>query len=1084
MCEHGRDLTYLGNFSDGNVGNFVGENIWQQRDTELCWDNYRDRNDAVGFEANRGNDLHRNCGSGINISLVSRRELPSENIEIEKPVCSVSFKRCYDKQNLNNVGNEAKNDLLKNVCNRNVCLSMQTELTISTKITLISNENPRIYIPDSSTWDNKRRKFFSSHKKRSKKTNKEEAKRAEETDVPSNFRCTFENCCGNCESYIMEIPNNDCTTYNNWQNNNFNTRNICFDDCCCPREMKVDCCSSNEPKIEFYDRQGLSKHCLQRVHFARKNNCAEKKHSSCSFCSRKCTPSKASLFVEIGESVADVCNLTSGRVFRRDDSMESGKDDCGRKEYCSLKRNKSDLSKRRGKKKQNDAAKCNPSCKGRPARSNSDRIAFVEMSTDDGAVEQAMQEAFCNEVPRRSSVCFQEVHDCRPQTESGMYLDAETTDSKQQCNAGERSLLGDMRKGKLWTQLQDTYKNLVKAATTSICQLVKQSSRFKRSKKSAKDCLTCATSTKECEKSLCSDQCNQSEAYECLYEGTCWKEIMAQESNNCDMHCCRNVAGLPDCQKPICQNDHWRHIREPQEQSRAQRDCDPRNNLRGNAYPSNEGPLEQPQCPRRKLARKRGGGDSSNQKRRYSNPSRRANQNNAEQSSGSSNPNPKNQMIKQLLSPNEQQTERATMHIDVTVQASAIRAVVDPSNSPFVTESLSYQKRIKTIKRLETYTDAIADTSNNERERFRAKESGPVIQEFDSSMQPLPAYKEETKSPKRQPSLGTKRTVTPSSTPSRYGSSSPGSPGSRSPKSDAAKSVSSTPRRESLQKVKSTVKQDKTNGKSTMPSKEVQCTIISKQQVICVSTVTKDVSSQVEELCSCEPKNGAVAEAKDESSEYTLAQPTVEEPVEQSMEQPVEKTAPETSGVVITPVDESKLEQTPEEKDVTEEPVTIDLTETKEGEPVEESTEKDATKETAPLFKEITPLTPAAETPSKAMTSVTDQKMEDPIAPFEFSREFNGKRTYVSVQMQTSNTILTQILSEFEVGNKKRQVLMSIRLESNLDEQQASGSVDDEVLTVRCSRVCPRGSTGATKGIFARTVRIFCHAVLYDPIRR
>ncbi|CAK9825663.1 hypothetical protein ANTRET_LOCUS3630 [Anthophora retusa] len=1045
MCEHSRDVSYQGNFSDGSPGNFDAENIWQQRDTEFSYDNYG--NDGNGFIVNHSNDPHRNCKSGINVSLVSRKELPCENVEIEKPICNVSFKRCYE--------------------NAPKC-------------------------------DNKRKKFFPSSRCIFKKSNKEDANRP---DCASNFRCTFENCCGNCESYIMEVPNNDCTAYKNWQNNNFESRNLCFEDCCCPREMKVyssnlsvrpqrscgacvenrDCCfSSNEPKIDFCDRPASSKHFLQRVHFAKKKNCAEKKHSSCSFCSRKCTPSKASLFVEIGESMADVCNLASGQVFHCDDPIESVKDDCGRKNHCFLKRNKSDMLKSRGKKKHSDSAKCNSNCKGRPGavmRCNSDRIAFMETCADDGVIEQTVQEACCPEMLGRSSVCFQEVQDCRSQTESNMYLIGATIDCKQQCDTGERSLLDDIRKGRLWTQLQDTYKTLVKAATTSICQIMKQSSKFKRSKKCDKDCLTRATCTKEREKSMCADQCNQSEVYECLYEGTCWKKIMEQESNNCDIHCCRNVccenvAGLSECQKPPCQRSslldvHWKHNRKHQKQSRKQREwhCDPRNNHHRNVYPFNEGPVKDSRCPRYKVTRKRGGGDFSNQKRRQLNMNRNQSSSNGEQSSSSSNSNPKNEVMKQPMSQNEQQTERATMHIDVTVQASAIRAVVDPSNSPFITESLSYQKRIKTIKRMETYSDALPDSSYNKRDVSTAKESGTVIQEVDSSVQSLPAQREEAKSSKKQVGPATKRTVTPSSTPTKPGASSPRTSASRSLKSDNAKSVSSTQRKASLQKDKSVTKPEKTNSKLAMPTKEVQCAIISKEHVICGS---KDALIQVENLCYCGITKGTSPEAKkteekkDESAgtsedpevegvgtsedspvEDQPAEDTPTEPIiEQPEEQPVEKTTPPVLEVEITPV-ESKMEQVPEEK----EPDVVDLTEStsKEKEPAKEPS-VEPTKETISPFKEITPATP--DRFGSTLTPVTDRRasVSDPSAPIEFSREFNGKRTYVSVQMQTSSTILTQILSEFKEGNKKRQVLMSIRLQSNLDGQpQPSGSSDDGV---------------------------------------
>lgn len=40
-------------------------------------------------------DTHKNCKSGININIVSQQ--PCENIKLEKPLYTVSFKKCCDK---------------------------------------------------------------------------------------------------------------------------------------------------------------------------------------------------------------------------------------------------------------------------------------------------------------------------------------------------------------------------------------------------------------------------------------------------------------------------------------------------------------------------------------------------------------------------------------------------------------------------------------------------------------------------------------------------------------------------------------------------------------------------------------------------------------------------------------------------------------------------------------------------------------------------------------------------------------------------------------------------------------------------
>lgn len=211
-----------------------------------------------------------------------------------------------------------------------------------------------------------------------------------------NFRCTFENCCGKCESYIMEMQNNDCNSCNScndcnsaWQNNE--------EDCCCPREMEV---------VEDY--QNPSKQCLQHVHFGscpKAQNCARSDHSTCSFCSRKCTPSKASLFVEIGESVGNVCNLNSAQAFRCD-SMELI-DDCMRNEHCSVKRNKSDCFRSKHKCKKNEA-KFNPNCQGRPGameRSYSDGMPRMNLYVDNCTVET--QEGW-TEMRNTRSITFEE----------------------------------------------------------------------------------------------------------------------------------------------------------------------------------------------------------------------------------------------------------------------------------------------------------------------------------------------------------------------------------------------------------------------------------------------------------------------------------------------------------------------------------------------------------------------------------------------------------------------------------------------------------------------------------------------------
>lgn len=242
----------------------------------------------------------------------------------------------------------------------------------------------------------------------------------------------------------MEIPESDCGAYQNWQSADLGSANACFDDCCCPRKMRVyssnlsvesithpqpscvtcaesgRCCPAEEPKCEYFvtDCHASSKHCLQRVHFT-KDPSTKTNHSSCSFCSRKCTPSKASLFVEVGESMADVCNLRqrrSGQVSRcASDSTESFGNDTREKGDTAVRRNKSGLFRSRSK-----SRKYTASCKSRPGavtRSYSDRIACMDSCVDDDATELGICEPMepCNQKLRNamSNVSFRESGECR-----------------------------------------------------------------------------------------------------------------------------------------------------------------------------------------------------------------------------------------------------------------------------------------------------------------------------------------------------------------------------------------------------------------------------------------------------------------------------------------------------------------------------------------------------------------------------------------------------------------------------------------------------------------------------------------------
>lgn len=278
---------------------------------------------------------------------------------------------------------------------------------------------------------------------------KSSSKQKEECRNALNYLCTFENCFGNCDSYVMEIPENDYSAYQNCRTTEFQSTDGCYDECYCPRKLEIyssnlsaesipyseqpcvtcvenrKCCPSDEPKCDYFvtDHHGSSSLCLQRVQCIQPDHYTH--HSSCSFCSRKCTPSKASLFVEIGESVGNVCNLRlqkSGQAFQScNESMESLGVDSRQKEYSAVRRNKSDSLRSRSKSKKHGegSRKCSPHCKYRTGivgRSYSDRVACMEY-VDNDMIEQRTCEPMepCNQRLKnvRSSGSFWDRRECR-----------------------------------------------------------------------------------------------------------------------------------------------------------------------------------------------------------------------------------------------------------------------------------------------------------------------------------------------------------------------------------------------------------------------------------------------------------------------------------------------------------------------------------------------------------------------------------------------------------------------------------------------------------------------------------------------
>nr|XP_034195177.1 uncharacterized protein LOC117611351 isoform X1 [Osmia lignaria]XP_034195180.1 uncharacterized protein LOC117611351 isoform X1 [Osmia lignaria] len=1088
ICEHGKVESWRGSFSDGKTRNFNENNMSEYREQESRYDNYGNENDTAGFDVNGSNEPCGRCKSGFNVNVVLHQESPTnQKINMVEPKYNVSFKRCCDENN--------------------------------------------------KKWEQKRRKrsnpisltgsFFNLSKM--KKCKKQETNRSKGSSVQqktdgsdensSNFRCTFENCCGNCESYIMEIPQDNLNAYQNWQNMEFEGGNTCFDECCCPREMKMyssnlslasspqheqcfvsyaeteKCCSFPiEAKCEFPSNEPKepSKHCLQRVHFAKADNNTRTNHSSCSFCSRKCTPSKASLFVEIGESIADVCNLRSAQVFQLCiDSKESLKNEQERKEQLSARKNMSDSSRERykSKKQHGKNAKCSVNCKALPAavtRSYSDRITSMERF-DNQSVEERTEGSPCEQTMRnlKSSISFQESRDCRAQTESNMYMNRKTADCNQQCEGIDHSVWEDIRKAKIWSQLQDTYKHLVKMATTSIYQIMKQSNKLR--KKYTKD------RSKDREK--CVPYMDRSETPNDYWNGT------LIELNNCDATYCGNVCcslnenlnnGLTECEQSlyetckVCQNGQEATSLECS--SCFGGPCD----IQENMYPCNEGSPTYQLLPTCGIVRERGGSDGpggSNQRRKVSNPnaSRRPTQNGREQPGTSGNrrsTNPRNQTTRKMgsraqerneMPGYDQGTECNTMVIDM----STVR-LIEPCDPPCVTESVSYQKSIRAVRRRETYSDAIVERPSSDRPLPVKGKHVPMIEEAHSPVQPLPSPKEETKKPTRTSMLTPKKPDTRSNAGQKSKSVAVTSPKVPKPEGNNRNaSVSSNKRDSTLKQRPITKAAEKVDARSSLTAKKVQCEIIKNLRVTCGN---KDSKKLLEQLCLCNPQGTPVAPVFSEvqvteetGNEVALPSPitaddapesaSLEEereetiPIEEEESTPVEETyesisaedKEETTHIEeieeITPVEEEE-ESTPVEEEEESTPVEEEKEITSVDEKEESIPEEEIEEETTEDTKEVqsTAIDTYAEK-SEAITSITPltdgavnlQDTAGTSKPMEFYREFKGGRNYVSVQMQTSSTILTKILSEFQVGNKKRQVLMNIKLRTTLD-----GSNDED----------------------------------------
>ena len=432
----------------------------------------------------------------------------------------------------------------------------------------------------------------------------------------------------------------------------------------------------------------------------------------------------------------------------------------------------------------------------------------------------------------------------------------------------------------------------------------------------------------------------------------------------------------------------------------------------------------------------------------------------------------------------EPDSKQTTVYIDMYVQTSTIRTEVEPGSSPIVTENVEYRKRIQAVKRVGTYLEPIADTPHSEsgavpRESAlpeRENWPGPTIQEVDASVQSL-TPKGETKTPTRQrkPSAGPRQT------------SATLTPMSRAARRDAIKAPQSSPRRENAPKGRPVTKvpEKVAKEKTSATDKEVQCDILKTHQVICTKQEATEATSQVDESCACPPKEGTVVPADASKvvllpSDTTIIESppvtsTIIEDADTTDAAPVEK-LDATGG---TPVDDASTKETTD-KNVTEESDASAVQETVatpdaeskangtdksviEGEEAVPATEP----ESAPALDTSQAESAAlVATPKEADSTIESQALENITAltpaedkelekveqfgapPLEYSGEFEGGQNFVSVEMQTSSTILTKIVSEFQIGNKRKRILMSIKLQTTLDgpSDGANGAdgVDEE----------------------------------------
>nr|XP_033322731.1 uncharacterized protein LOC117218455 [Megalopta genalis]XP_033322732.1 uncharacterized protein LOC117218455 [Megalopta genalis]XP_033322733.1 uncharacterized protein LOC117218455 [Megalopta genalis]XP_033322734.1 uncharacterized protein LOC117218455 [Megalopta genalis]XP_033322736.1 uncharacterized protein LOC117218455 [Megalopta genalis]XP_033322737.1 uncharacterized protein LOC117218455 [Megalopta genalis]XP_033322738.1 uncharacterized protein LOC117218455 [Megalopta genalis] len=940
-----------GNPCDGTALNFNDENVWGPDGCDPCCDSLVDESAAL-FELNRGNNVCANCKTGVTVSLSP--QLAACEKKSEDPKQNVSFKRCYDS--INQMWRKSR-------CKRSIPGQKKC------------------------TKDRKRKE-------------------------PHDHRCTFENCCGNCDTFVMELSGSDCEQLQNCHNLDFDPSNVYFEDCCCSPEPKpcssnvsvhsvrrahrvcanctepVKCCSPKEPKCDLCVS---SKHCLQRVHFTKSRN------SCCSFCSRKCSPSKASMFVEIGNSVADVRCLRSGQVFHLcNHSSESLGHGLARRESDPVKRKKSDLLKRSKSKKRSDAYEkhCSPNCKTHPGvigRSYSDKIECPEKDCD--GIERARDK---KKASRKSAqtVSNCSVHQMFSHKSSAVCFDTTKTDCWQQCETHERSMWDEIRRRKLW--LQDSCKNFLKTAAASINQLVKQTSKGKLLKKSAK--RSCGSGACERRRDRDSDPSNR------LIEN------VRRTEKDCNAHCCQNAccsynegpntAGVPQCQK----YDHCNY----EQQRRADFGI-----------------------------RERGGSDSSDttRKRNTSISTRNMSSNSSSYRGSSSSRNPGN--AQRSTPPDSdrgrgRQGQPVLTTIDSTIQTSVTHSVIEPSS--ITQKSIAYQRRVRQVAQLDK------TAANGQAGRSPTKQQ-----------------------PARALASATPRTL---KTPV------PEDPAAPSPK-------------------------------STTTDSQIQCEIITQTEVRCAPR-GKEVPVRVADSCACSAGPEVTAEEapeehtfRDVSTKGSKGSDTVHdisdlpgtEPAEaevitvpaEGVDETIDVVSQEDEEVqmdetIVDVTDESEI-ATVEVTDDTEEITMVDTEGTTTEKPGEATVElsDDSAELTAvevpddsaeaPAIEALVvsddaTLVPEADATEVSATDTVDVSDEttkvtlvDAVgiadggpavskSKMAISKETKEGRSYASINMQTSSTILTKILSEFQIGNTRKRILMSIKLQTARDGDTNSFTTD------------------------------------------